>query len=240
MGKIGIRTVTGILFIMAGVANVVKFLLLGTYINILLAAACIAFGALDIIRRGAPSHKGLIASRTIALLVCAYIGIGMSSPYGRIGLYGSKLRYAEASGYSVGHFPDLKEGLRLTDMQYMPSVMQGSGWVYAGIECSAERLAHLEKDAAERAQVCFTLDGYLTGTIPEDRMPWANDTADDERSWDRWYDKHIYVHLSERMMDASGHDTAVYIIYSNYYSDHIRTDAVIVDRTDGYIEYVGM
>ena len=225
------RTIIGMIFIIAGIAALTGYIILGTYTHLIASVICLAFGAAEIIRRKAPLRKGAAAPRVILLLFCAVLSFGVYSAYGKTGIYDLKLRYAGGSGYTVSHFPDLTDDLTLTDMGYTPSVGQGSGWVYAGIECGGSRLDALESAAAEKAVMRFTLGEYQTGTVPADAFPAAKQASGEGQE--------LWLPLSHRM-ESAGEDVLVYLIYSNFNPNHIRTDAVLIDRAGGYAEYVGM
>ena len=228
--------VFGIIFGVLAVFDAVLFILFGTYIHGVLCVFMVIFSVLHlVVYEKKPPVSQSILVRVVAVLASIY-ALTFVSPFGKIGTYDLKLRYADSHGYETDHFPRIREGMKIQDMKLLPSIGQGDGFVRCTFrDISGGTLASMETAAREKAVISFTGKDYINGTIPEQTWKTAESMAKDSKNAD------IYVHMSPEMKEKlNSHDVMIYITDSNFFIHHIRTDSVIIDRTDGTAEYTGM
>lgn len=228
--------VFGIIFGVLAVFNAVLFILFGTYIHAVLCVFMVIFTVLHLaVYEKKPAVSQSILVRVVAVLAGVFV-MTFVSPFGRLGIYDLKLRYADSHGYETGHFPKSTQGMTIQDMELLPSIGQGDGYVRCTFcDISGDTLASMESAAGEKAVISFTGRDYINGTIPEQTRKTAESMAKDSKNAD------IYVHMSPEMKEKlNSHDVMIYITDSNFFIHHIRTDSVIIDRTDGSAEYTGM
>lgn len=236
-----------ILFGLIALANLTKFILLGTRGNLFQVIIC-----LIIIIYEAKEYKdkkeikgskaGYVLCGIIASLVVIYFSLWRFG-FGRLfGIYSLKLSYANAGGYTTTFFPEkVPKGTKLKDLGHLPSVMQGDGYVYAVFDVDDPNLlSELENKAASKALMSFDVKEYALGEIPKEYQDLANKIFREKTGF-KDIDATIGItdpaHIT---YDYEDHDITIYIIDSNFYFNHLRTDSVLVDHTDGVIEYVGM
>ena len=221
--------VFGIIFGVLAVFNAVLFILFGTYFHAVLCVFMVIFTVLHlVVYEKKPPVSQSIPVRVVAVLAGVFV-MTFVSPFGKLGMYDLKLRYADSHGYETGHFPKSTQEL-------FPSIGQGDGFVRCTFcDISGDTLALMESAAREKAVISFTGKDYINGTIPEQTRKTAESMAKDSKNAD------IYVHMSPEMKEKlNSHDVMIYITDSNFFIHHIRTDSVIIDRTDGSAEYTGM
>ena len=246
-----------IVFALIALANLSVFVLIGSGFNLFQFILCM----LIVIPESAafkkkkeityPKPLFLCATLFVALLVvwfsCSRFG------YGKMGIYSLKVKYADNSGYTASHFPQtIPEGAKLLDMGLMPTIMQGDGNVHATFSCDAQTLAELEKKVSRDAIMTFTIKQYLEGDISDEYYEMAKKTLNKRYGFEDM-EPSIRINASDIIMqqertfyDQYGkpsenelNDIMIYILDSNFYWNHLRTDSVVVDHTESVIEYVG-
>ncbi|MBR1568655.1 MAG: hypothetical protein IJ648_06785 [Lachnospiraceae bacterium] len=221
------------------------YVLFGTWIHLFLAVVCLTLEILEIIlmvRKVRVKLKAGYILRLIgAVLFVLFVG-SFASPYHKVGIYEYKLQYVDRHGYDIDHFPaSVPAGAELIDMEYIPSIMQGDGCVRAYFQLhKKEQLDDLEEAAARRAEIVIPADKYVNGEFSEGQYALAKKKLEQGTGFSDM-DPEIWIWKSDRVMDHyADHDITIYIVESNYYFHRLHTDSVVVDHTDGVIEYVGM
>ena len=235
-----------ILFGLIALYNITRFILIGTRGSLFQFIVCLIIVLTEIAAyRDKKEIKGGKVSYILCGIVAALIVLYISMfryGFGRyVGIYGLKLKYAEAGHYTTSHFPQrIPDGTKLTNMGHIPTIMQGSGFVYAVFEVDdTALLSQLEDRAASSCIMSFSGDDYMNGEFSEDDLKTAEEIFR-ERTGFKDMDPKIYVEDPGRILvNADGHDIMIYILDSNFYWNHLRTDAVIVDRSASFIQYIG-
>lgn len=235
-----------ILFGLIALGNLIRFILIGTRGSAFQFIICLIIVLTEIaaykdkkeIKGGKISY---ILCGIVAALIVLYISM-FRYGFGRyVGIYSLKLKYADAGHYTTAHFPQrIPDGAKLTDMGHIPTIMQGSGYVYAVFEVDDPALLRqLEDQAASRCIMCFSGADYINREFSEDDLKTAEEIFR-ERTGFKDMDPSISVGDPGRLLvNATDHDIMIYILDSNFYWNHLRTDAVIVDRSASFIQYIG-
>ncbi len=247
-----------IVFGLIALANLSVFLLIGSGFNLFQCIFCmlIVIPELVAIKNKKeikyPKPLYIFATLFAALIVgwfsCCIFG------FGKMGIYSLKVKFADNAGYTANHFPQaIPEGAKLLDMGLLPTIMQGDGNVHATFSCDEDTIAELEKKASDRAIMTFTIKQYLDGDIPDEYYDMAKKILNEKLHFEDM-EPDIRINASRIIMDQQNiyydhygkqtnkelNDVMIYIIDSNFYWNHLRTDSVVVDRTQNIIEYVGM
>lgn len=240
------RKMTIIFFGILTILELLGFFLLGSISQLILFFICLGITLLEfcLYRKDKPvqKKKTWLAGRILLFLILLYISC-FASILCPLGIYELKLSYAAAFGSTTEHFPKRVSGMELMEMGFLPSIMQGNGHVYARFEVEDDALLRqLEAQAEGSCEIQFTAADYTTGQIEKDVLEKARRILQDH-----WSSSSpapapdIWIWNSERVNNHSqDHDIRIYIISSNYYTNHIRTSSVVVDWTDHVIEYEGM
>lgn len=234
-----------ILFEILFILNISKFFLIGATYNLGVAVFCVIICIPEIVayrkkKEIKTSKKVYIGISIFAALIMFYISC-FEFGFGRLGMYSLKVRYADHCHYTATHFPqEIPDGAVLTDIGLLPTIMQGDGNMHATFIANRQTLDELEKKAASEAIMSFDAKQYMNGELPKQYYDMAGKIY--EQHYGRKSDN---IHIS--VCDVTGlirdnypeHDIMIYIIDSNFNWNHIRTDSVVVDHTDGVIQYVG-
>ena len=89
----------------------------------------------------------------------------------------------------------------------------------------------------------FSAEQYLKGDIPEEYQKKAQEIIEEKYDF-KDMQAQITVTASkiiygQQKREDELDDIMIYIMDSNFYWNHIRTDSVIVDHVSGQIEYIG-
>jgi len=122
-----------ILFLLIAVADLAKWILIGTGFNLFPFVISMAIVILEIVnlkKKKPVKNPALFMIGTVfSALIVVWIS-GAFFGYGKMGVYELKLKYARKAGYSTEHFPAVvPDGAVLEDMRMIPTIMQGSGYV---------------------------------------------------------------------------------------------------------------
>ena len=224
------------------------FLTLGTWFSLFWAVVCLVAAVASVIltsvkkeitEKKTPYLAGIMGVALVVVLGSLFFRV---SPFGTVGIYERKLQYADRHGYDTGHFPQSIPGdAKLTDMKMIPSVMQGDGFIHAYFQFdSKEALMELAEEAEQNAELGFTAKDYMYGNLSDEDKAYAKSRV---RQISGWKDAEPCIEIEHSPSVSEYYDThfvMIYIIDSNYYPNHVRTNSVVVDYTDGVIEYVGM
>ncbi len=244
-----------IFFALIAALNLAMFLLIGTGFNLIPFVICLIIVIMECVCLKKNKKIERPSSYFVSTLLVGVVLVWVSCfkfGFGKLGIYELKIRYADKAGYSTNHFPQsIPEEANLEDMGMLPSIMQGSGNVHATFSVDEHSIDALEKKAADAAILSFTVEQYLYGEIPKECLDKAQKIFEDKYDFEG-VDATISVDGSKILKeqdelydDSNGNDKSklndvvIYIIDSNFYFNHIRTDAVVVDHTGGRIEYVG-
>ena len=228
-------------------ANLTKYILLGTRGNIVQFIICLIIVLAEVKAfRDKKEMKGgkiaYILCGVFAALIVIYVSLWRYG-FGKVGgIYSLKLKYANSGNYTTTFFPNkVPEGAVLKDMGHLPSMMQGDGYVYTVFEIEdAALLDKLEKEASLKAIMSFSAKDWAKGEFSKEQLDIAEKIFR-ERTGFKDIDPTISITDPARITkNHEEHDITIYIIDSNFHFNHLRTDAVLVDHTDGVIEYVGM
>jgi len=238
-------------------ANLTVFLLLGCGFNLFQSMLCILIVIPEIC--AFKKKKEIKYSKAVYILLTLFVAliIGWFScfvfGFGKMGVYKLKIKYADHVGYNTEHFPQsIPEGARLKDMGLIPTIMQGSGNVHVTFSANEQTIKALERKAADAAIMSFTVEQYLENDIPKEYHDKAQKIFDDIYGFENT-DAVIRVDYSEIIKEQTNmnydlqddkdqnkfDDVIIYIIDSNFFWNHIRTNSVVVNHTSGNIEYIG-
>ena len=243
-----------IIFALIAVANLAMFLLIGAGFNLIPFVICLIIVIMECVcfkKKKIEHPSSYFVSTLIVGLVLVWVSC-FKFGFGKLGIYELKNRYADNAGYSTNHFPQsIPEEAKLENMGMLPSIMQGSGNVHAIFSVDEHTIDALEKKAADVSIISFTAEQYLNGEIPQECMDKAQNIFEDKYDFEgveatisvdgsKILKEQDELYNSSNGNDKSKlNDVVIYIIDSNFNFNHIRTDAVVVDHTDGRIEYVG-
>ena len=242
-----IRLFRIILFGLIALANLTKFILLGTRGSVLQFIICLIIVIVEVM---AYKDKKEIKGKKIIYVLCSVIAalvvIYVSSwryGFGKMaGVYSLKLNYANSGNYTTTFFPQkVPEGAVLKDMGHMPTIMQGDGFVYAVFDTEYESLLNrLENEASKKAIMSFSAKNWSQGEYSKEQLDLAEKIFRERTGFENIDPTIGFTDPARISNNHEDHDITIYIIDSNFYFNHLRTDAVLVDHTDGVIEYVGM
>ncbi len=245
-----------ILFSLIMLGNLSMWLLIGTGWNVFQFVVCLIIIIVEIVndkkKRPINNPSRFIVFTLGSALIVVYFSM-LVLGFGKMGIYDLKIKYADQAGYTTGHFPmSVPEGAKLEDIGMMPTIMQGDGYVHALFSADEQTVKLLESKAADSAIMSFSLDQYLNNTIPIEHQNKAQKIFDNNYHFENTaavirVEYSALIHEQEKRFNPSNGDTsrikaddiAIYIIDSNFYWNHLRTNAVIVDKTSGHIEYIG-
>jgi len=222
------------------------WLLLGTGWNLFQFLFCLViviFETVNCKKKKRIKRPGIfIVSTLAAALIVVYVSAWVFG-FGKMGIYDLKIKYADKVGYTTSHFPmSVPEGAKLEDMGMIPTIMQGEGYVHATFSADEQTIRLLESKAADSAIMSFTAHQYLNNNIPAEYQDKAQKIFESTYQF-KDVDAVIGVGRStlvnEQEEQNNKNDIDIYIIDSNFYWNHLRTNSVIVDKTSGYIEYIG-
>lgn len=224
------------------VGCLVAFLLFGTGLHLLLCIAGVVL-ALWLGRHGKRREKlpARIASVLVPMLLMIWIS-SFSCGYGTIGAYGCKVWYAGSFGMHVDHFPDtVPQGFELKEMGFLPSILQGDGHVYALFQTDdPETLAEWEKQASGKAILSFSGTDYAEENFSAEDVAHASAVLKERFGFQDMDPSFWYWDREGTRQHYRDHDITIYFMESNFYWNHIRTSAIVIDRTDRVIEFIGM
>ena len=242
-----IRLFRIILFGLIALANLTKFTLLGTRGNSVQFIICLIIVIFEV--KAYKDKKEIKGSKTayvicgiFAALIVIYFSLWRYG-FGKLfGVYSLKLSYAASGGYTTTFFPEkVPEGAKLKDFGHLPTIMQGDGYVYAVFDTEdATLLSKLENEAAAKAIMSFDITELGTGEMLKENLDLAEKIFREKTGFKDIDPTIDFTDPARIRYDHPDHDITIYIIDSNFYFNHLRTDAVLVDHTDGVIEYVGM
>lgn len=246
-----------IVFGILALANFSVFILIGSKFNMFQCLVCLLIVIPELIafkkKKEIKYKKSLFVFATLfAALIIGWFSSSVFG-YGKMGVYSLKVKFADNAGYSTYHFPQkIPENAKLIDMGLMPTIMQGDGNVHATFSCDEKTLKELEKKAGDKAMMTFTIKQYLEGDISDEYRQTAKKILNEKYDF-KDMEPEISINASgiimdqhEKFYDQYGKqtdseldDVMIYILDSNFYWNHLRTDSVVVDHTNNVIEYVG-
>ncbi|MCR4748297.1 MAG: hypothetical protein K5877_00630 [Lachnospiraceae bacterium] len=237
-----------VIFALLSILNLEVFLLIGSGFNLFQCLFCMLIVIPELIaykkRKEIKSSKVSFVFMTIFVAVMVGWFSCFVFGFGKMGIYELKIKYADMAGYTTKHFPqNIPEGAVLTDMGLLPTIMQGDGNIHATFIAAAPVLNALEKKASAEAVMSFSAEQYLKGDIPEEYQKKAQEIFEEKYDF-KDTQAQITVTASkiiygQQKNENEPDDIMIYIIDSNFYWNHIRTDSVIVDHASGLIEYIG-
>ena len=251
------RLLSVILFSILAIANLLIFLLIGAGFNLFQFIICLIIVIVELVKHA--SKKEIKYPKVIFVfltLIAALLVLWVSSfgfGFGKMGIYGLKLKYADFYGYTTDHFPNsVPQGAKLKDMGMLPTIMQGAGNVHATFGSDGQTIRTLEQKASDNSIMSFTLKQYLNDEIPKEYVDKAQKIFDTKYSSLKGTDAVIKVDYSKIINDYKNrydqggttsqndlNNVIIYIIDSNFYWNHLRTNSVVVDHNEGLIEYTG-
>ena len=246
-----------IVFGILALANLSVFILIGSGFNLFQCLICLLIAIPELIafkkKKEIKHSKALFIFATLfAALIVGWFSCSIFG-FGKMGVYSLKVKFAGHAGYTTSHFPQtVPENAKLIDMGLMPTIMQGDGNVHATFNCDDQTLSLLEKKASDKAMMTFTISQYLNGDISDEYYEMAKKILNEKFDF-KDMEPSITINASDIIMaqhkkfndqngkpsDSELDDVMIYIIDSNFYWNHLRTDSVVVDRTNNRIEYIG-
>ncbi len=149
----------------------------------------------------------------------------------------AKWKYPMQRAY-IGHFQNVKEPEEFPDFladvesgyefEYMPAIMQGSGYYSVTFTASPETAADYANRFAPQARYTVPLKEFIeNGTYTvEDFTPRENSTDDGT----------LDVLVSEGMRSGCSDSAQIYVLYAALNRNHPHSTAVIVDTETGKIQ----
>lgn len=211
------------LFLAIAVVNLAVVVLTSTFMPvILMIISTVCF--IVVFRRKQYDAK-VIAVELIAMLVLAYL-MFFTSPFSG----NSKWQYPFQRWYiqtmanddTDGFFPDkLPADTGNFRTEYIPPIMQGSGYYYI---CFNTEAIEKYKAYTENAVFSFTMEEYSNGLSEENDVKF-NELAEDG------YGLEFYVDIPD-CIDESDANTEIHIINSNFYWNHPHTDIIFINNDE--------
>ncbi len=235
MNKLSVATLIGRIFAAAlsgivGLAALILYILTSSsqflFITVI-AVVCAVFGA-------KAKSKWLIAYIVGGIILLLYMGFTGSFSSDKAFQYPFQKWYAhEKGGFDVTFLPDeLPDTVYSYSTEFMPSVLQGSGYYSVFVETDAKTVADVKNTAEKRAMEILPLTECM------DEYTIVDCIKNDSGSFCYVYDDaektgfYVYVPI-EAIKNAD--EYCVYVAYTDYDFNHPDTRAYIISESSNAV-----